>query len=55
MMQLTHASIAYLEYLDVSEKTELALAKEQAQGALSSILKSRKIVERGQWENWHRG
>lgn len=52
MLQLTQWACAAYE---IRCQADTPAARAQAAGYLRQILEDRKILEQGQWENWHRG
>lgn len=52
MLQMTQWACAAYE---IRFQEDTPAARAQAAGYLRAILEDRKILEQGQWENWHRG
>ena len=55
MLQLTRWLLGCLTFLKDATTLQGAAAYETAVDALENILKERKVLEQGNWENWHRG
>ena len=55
MLQMTRWYLAGRTLIEPADRAELDKAYATAQDALSAILEARKILEKGQWELWHRG
>lgn len=55
MLQMTRWYLAGRTMIEPVDRTQLDRTYEDAQAALASILDARKILEKGQWELWHRG
>jgi len=52
MLQLTQWACAAYE---IRFREDSPAVRTRAAGYLRGILEDRKILEQGQWENWHRG
>ena len=55
MAQMTKAAVACRRFMDAEDEQGLDRAFDEACAAFDAIIEKRRILELGEWENWHRG